>query len=207
MMVSRRYLFGLALVSLACARELTESHGLLRRTQEDIPHAGIGAVRGICDPLVTECASNDMQIKEEIAAVLGSKSHVAGESYALSKRNQYHTTRVLEHHRLLYAASCLERSLPCLDYILLRWARVHMQLFIHTSSLENSVFRACCSCGWIMFFFWACDAPPPCLLANLEVRMTLARSQIRVVFNSLLRNTYSCHGCRVFSSSFRRVSF
>ena len=162
MMVSRRFFFVLALIPLACPRELTQSHGQRRRAQDNVLHAGIGDVRDICDPLASECISNDMKIKEEIAAVVGSKSHLTGESYASSRRNQGHTTRVMEHHRLPYSASCLAGSLPCLGLFFSSLCAsshsvVHSYFFVGKRSVACLfAFPA----SGLSFFFSACDSPP-----------------------------------------------
>lgn len=80
MKLSRGYLLGLALIPLTRARESTPSDGPgRRRAQEDILDAGLSAVHGLCDPLVSECTSNDMDIKEELVEGLGANSHVTGE--------------------------------------------------------------------------------------------------------------------------------
>ena len=84
MKVSRGYiLLGLTVTPHTLASRDPRSHGLRNRTQDNILHAGIGAVRGICDPLESECASNDMHIKEDINTALRLKSKVTGEVFCV----------------------------------------------------------------------------------------------------------------------------
>jgi len=45
---------------------------------EDIPEVGVGTVHPICDPLVTECASSDEEVQENIIAGLEQEDAVTG---------------------------------------------------------------------------------------------------------------------------------
>lgn len=81
------------------------------------------------------------------------------------------------------------------SFILPRWKTVR-RVFV------------CFSCEWTIFFFLGLRLPSsPCLLANLDVCMTVSGSLISVVFYHLLRITYSCHCCRVLAPSFALSPF
>lgn len=133
MRASPGYLYGLALISRTCARELTQNHGLRRRAEDGILDAGIGAVRGICDPLVSECTSNDMQIKEELTAAIGSRAQVTGEALACplppGAAHDERTARVLPNHRRLCGRQ------PCSSFTVRWWCSL--------SSLITPPERAC----------------------------------------------------------------
>lgn len=84
-------LLGLAFAPHTLARhELPAIRGLRRRAQDNILDAGIGAVRSICDPAVSECASADMHMKVDIGTSLLAKSLGTGEIFCFQAGHAAH---------------------------------------------------------------------------------------------------------------------
>lgn len=79
----RGWLLGLSFMSilhLNFAEDIIRRDRLGKQDQDDIPRAGVGALRAICNPGVAECRSHDAELEERLVQAFEASSQAAGET-------------------------------------------------------------------------------------------------------------------------------